>query len=249
MSYTEDDVMKMRLLVDGDGTGDDRKLNILLKTMIRWCNSDDDQQSCEVTYQRMLTQLAGIEWNMTKSQLAADMNKQETDNYSKLHKKVEEGILSAQKEIDETKAELTEAKRIRKNRMEYDALAKVITTHPDRETSQNRIEQLQTEQKLLEEREVKLEEKLDIRKKQFHVLVSSIHQLQDLLAADDELSQKTGTTLQMFSGLYIILFQKMYPRTVPSVMIQTLIMSNRKILSIAAFYEPLINDYISKHPV
>ena len=48
MSYTEDDVMKMRLLVDGDGTGDDRKLNILLKTLIRWCNADDDQQSCEV---------------------------------------------------------------------------------------------------------------------------------------------------------------------------------------------------------
>ena len=69
-------------------------------------------------------------------------------------------------------------------------------THPDRETSQNRIEQLQIEQKLLEERECKLEEKLDIRKKQFHVLVSSIHQLQDLLAADEELSQKTGLLLR-----------------------------------------------------
>ena len=76
--------------------------------------------------------------------------------------------------------------------MEYDALAKVITTHPDRETSHNRIEQLQAEQKQLEEKEVKLEKKLDIRKKQFHVLVSSIHQLQDLLSADDEASQKTG---------------------------------------------------------
>ena len=69
-------------------------------------------------------------------------------------------------------------------------------THPDRETSQNRIEQLRIEQKLLEEREGKLEEKLDIRKKQFHVLVSSIHQLQDLLAADEELSQKTGLLLR-----------------------------------------------------
>ena len=191
-SYTEDDVMKMRLLVDGDGTGDDRRLNILLKTLIRWCNSEEDQQTCELTYQRMLTQLAAIEWNMTKSSLAADMNNQESNNYSLLHKKVEDGILSAQKDIDETKAELLEAKRIRKNRMEYDALAKVISTRPDRETSQNRIEQLQAEQKLLEEKEVKLEAKLDIRKKQFHVLVSSIHQLQDLLSADDEASQKTG---------------------------------------------------------
>ena len=55
MSYTEDDVMKMRLLVDGDGTGDDRRLNILLKTLIRWCNADDDQQNCEV---------GGIFWHL-----------------------------------------------------------------------------------------------------------------------------------------------------------------------------------------
>ena len=38
---------------------------------------------------------------------------------------VEAGIISAREEIDETKAELVEAKRVRKNRMEYDALAKV----------------------------------------------------------------------------------------------------------------------------
>ena len=41
-----------------------------------------------------------------------------------LHKKVEDGITSAKEEIEETKTELVEAKRIRKNRMEYDALAK-----------------------------------------------------------------------------------------------------------------------------
>ena len=93
-SYTEDDVMKMRLLVDGDGTGDDRRLNILLKTLIRWCSSEEDQQTCELTYQRMLTQLAAIEWNMTKSRLAAAMNEAELRNYEGLHQKVEEGIVS-----------------------------------------------------------------------------------------------------------------------------------------------------------
>ena len=38
MSYTEEDVMKMRLLVDGDGTGDDRRLNLLLKTFSNLMN-------------------------------------------------------------------------------------------------------------------------------------------------------------------------------------------------------------------
>ena len=48
MAHTEEDVMKMRLLVDGDGTGDDRRLNMLLKTLIKWCNTEEDQQTCEV---------------------------------------------------------------------------------------------------------------------------------------------------------------------------------------------------------
>ena len=86
--------------------------------------------------------------------------------------------MSAREEIEETKAELVEAKRIRKNRMEYDALAKVIMTHPDRDTSGARLEQVKTEQTQLEEKQIMLEDKLDIRKKQFHVLVSSIHGLQ-----------------------------------------------------------------------
>ena len=34
MASTEEDVMRMRLLVDGDGTGDDRRLNMLLKALV-----------------------------------------------------------------------------------------------------------------------------------------------------------------------------------------------------------------------
>ena len=183
--------MKMRLLIDGDGTGDDRRLNMLLKALIKWCSAEDDQHTCELQYQRMLTQLAGIEWNMTKSRMAAAMNQAELENYEVLHQKVESGITEARGEIEGTKADLAEAKRVRKNRMEYDALAKVITTHPDRETSEARIEALRQEQKQLEEREVKLDQKLDIRKKQFHVLVSAIHQMQDLLDNDQD-NCKTG---------------------------------------------------------
>ena len=128
------------------------------------------------------------------------MNQSELENYSVLHEKVEAGITEARQEIEETKAELVEAKRVRKNRMEYDALAKVILTHPDRDSSAQRIEQLKLEQKQLEERELKLEQKLDIRKKQFHVLVSSIHQMQDLLANDED--RQTGESFHYYSAKY-----------------------------------------------
>lgn len=34
-----DEVIRKRLLIDGDGAGDDRRINVLLKSVTKWCNS------------------------------------------------------------------------------------------------------------------------------------------------------------------------------------------------------------------
>jgi len=190
----EEEVMRMRLLVDGDGLGDDRRLNMMLKALVKWCNSDnEDAASCEQTYHRMLTQLASIEWSMAKSRQAEAMNLAEQAHYETVHKEVEEGIVRAKTEIEETKEELAQAKLVRKNRMEYDALAKIIQSHPDRESSSQRLASVQEELAQLTQRETQLQENLETRKKQFHVLVSAIHQMQDLLAEDEEEGPKSGS--------------------------------------------------------
>lgn len=41
--HIPEDVIRRRLLIDGDGTGDDRRLNVLLKSLIKWCNSSDEK--------------------------------------------------------------------------------------------------------------------------------------------------------------------------------------------------------------
>lgn len=41
--FIVEDVIRRRLLIDGDGTGDDRRLNVLLKTLIKWCNTTDEK--------------------------------------------------------------------------------------------------------------------------------------------------------------------------------------------------------------
>ena len=46
-------------------------------------------RTTEVQYQRMQTQLGGIELNMTKSRMAAAMNQDELENHEQLHYKVE----------------------------------------------------------------------------------------------------------------------------------------------------------------
>ena len=77
-----------------------------------------------------------------------------------------------------TKEDLVQARKIRRNRMEYDALAKVICKNPDRETLGNKLEEIKAEIERLKKAEDALDEKLEMRKKHFHVMINSIHQLQ-----------------------------------------------------------------------
>ena len=81
-----------------------------------------------------------------------------------------------------------QARKVRRNRMEYDAMAKVINKNPDRFTQGSKIEDIKLEIEHLKLTEATLEDKLESRRKHFHVLVQSIHNLQSLLDADNEIS-------------------------------------------------------------
>lgn len=126
--FTEE-VIRRRLLIDGDGTGDDRRINMLLKSFIKWINSPDVDNTL---HERMLSQLAQCEFAQKKSRLVSNMSQEELQSYEQLSKEIEVQIEKAKEDIEKTKVELQDAKRVRKNRIEYDVLAKVISEQPDR---------------------------------------------------------------------------------------------------------------------
>ena len=115
------------------------------------------------------------------------MNTAEQQHYDDLYNQIEEGIVSAKKDIEATKKELQEARQIRRNKMEYDALAAIIQTQPDRKSNQEKLSLLRQELEASECECRKLEVKLEQRRKQFHLLISTIQGLQQLLT-DDEAS-------------------------------------------------------------
>ena len=39
-----DDIIKRKLLIEGDGGNDDRRVNSLLKTFIKWCQSSESTE-------------------------------------------------------------------------------------------------------------------------------------------------------------------------------------------------------------
>ena len=113
--------------------------------------------------------------------------------------KIEKEISKAKEEIAQCKLELQKAKKVRKNRQEYDALAKIIEKHPDRKQSQAETDALKEELSNFEETKNQLARKLDIRSKQLHALIHSIHVLQQVLDEDETLpsSQKSSEMMEI----------------------------------------------------
>ncbi|EGI58838.1 LisH domain-containing protein ARMC9 [Acromyrmex echinatior] len=115
---------------------------MLLKSFIKWINSSDVDNTL---HERMLSQLAQCEFAQKKSRLVSNMSREELKSYENLSKEIEVQIEKAKEDIEKTKAELQDAKRVRKNRIEYDVLAKVINEQPDRLETHIKLETLQQE--------------------------------------------------------------------------------------------------------
>ena len=97
-AMTDDEVIRKRLLTDGDGAGDDRRINLLVKSFIKWCNSGSQEEGYS-QYQRMLSTLSQCEFSMGKTLLVYDMNLREMENFEKIYKEIECSIAGAHKKL------------------------------------------------------------------------------------------------------------------------------------------------------
>jgi len=184
MAVTEDDIIRRRLLYDGDGTGDEKRITSILKTIVKWSTADCEEDERNLTYQKIIALLHQCEYSITKHHLAFLMNIKEQENYEKLYNHIKEKIIEARDEINTCKEELKQAKVVRKNKQEYDALAKIIEKHPDRKLTKDEISTLQVDIHELNEKKQSLIQKLEVRQKQFHVLIYSVQLLQQIINDD-----------------------------------------------------------------
>lgn len=98
-----DDIIKRRLTIDGEGVGDDRKINLLLKTFTRWCNATEEKDDASLTQDRLLTQLSHNEFSVLKSELSEKMIDAELKNYKKVSENISENIELVNEQIEKSK--------------------------------------------------------------------------------------------------------------------------------------------------
>lgn len=174
-------------MIDGDGTGDDRRLNVLIKTIIKWSNSTDESPAeKQIIFDKMLGQLCQCEFALKRSLLLSKTNTKQLEKYHTLQDKLEEKIQEVKLLIEESKNNLAQAKVLKQNRMMYDLMAQSIEQHPARKDTNQRLENLKAELHQLREEQKSLEQKLDLKRKQFFVLVSSANMLKEMLDEPDD---------------------------------------------------------------
>ncbi|XP_065223118.1 THO complex subunit 7 homolog [Planococcus citri] len=183
----DEEVIKRRLLIDGDGTGDDRRLTFVLKTFVKWCNSDNESpRDDKIIQERLLSQLSQCEYVFEKSRISSKMNETELNNHGKSADEIKKDIEKTKLEIQKAKEDLQKAKIYRKNRIEYEVIANVIDKQPERKEMNEKLVAIKKELTSLEETKQQLDKKLEMRRKHFHVLVASLNQLQALLDYEEK---------------------------------------------------------------
>lgn len=95
--------------------------------------------------EKMLVHLNLCEHAMKKSQAVSLMNAEEMLIYDSMSSEIDYNIKNTKTEIEHAKEELKKAKTIRRNRMEYDVLAKLIIQHPPRTETTKRLDDLKDE--------------------------------------------------------------------------------------------------------
>lgn len=197
----DDEIIKKKLLIDGDGIGDDKRINLLLKNLIKWCdqksNSDDNRQQTvnyeeeTLNYEKLIALVGQCEHALNKSTLFQEMNQFEMNYYDELALKIQQTIEQTQIKIKKLKYELEDAKIVKKNKLAYDEHADIIFQHPARQRTLKLIEQINNEIERLNEIKQILEANFESKKKQFKVLMNDLNELEASLNSNqDEINRE-----------------------------------------------------------
>ncbi|VDK87766.1 unnamed protein product [Litomosoides sigmodontis] len=146
-----------KLVADGDGGGDDRRFVTFLTLLLKLIKEPELSQSL---LPRVMKTLDAAETAMKKQVLISAMNERQIQDYATLTNHIEQEIVKANEKMAAAKRELTVAKGMRKNKEEYELLAKMIEKVPSRPETTRKLEIIKKELEELHEKQRNLEAKV-----------------------------------------------------------------------------------------
>lgn len=172
----EDDIIiKHRLLTRTTTTRGEPPLKKLQKKFTAFAveveKEADNHGDCERLAKAFLQELNTFEIPLLKSKAVIDANIREKENFNELKNEINRQIVLAQDDIEDLKKQLEESKIERKHKEECEAIRKLIAMHPPRSETQKAITELEQEIASLEVENTASSRTLELRKKQFSLLL------------------------------------------------------------------------------
>ncbi|KAJ8975442.1 hypothetical protein NQ317_014200 [Molorchus minor] len=181
----DEQIIKRKLMFDGEGTGDDRRITLIQKMIVKWIGTEyQSQKENEVIYNNILSQLSLLEHSRQKSELIKSNNEKQLAIYRQYQNEITKDITSINKAINTSKFILTKVKYEKHQKVTYNMIAKDIVAQSPRKENIKCVEQLQLNINHLKEARKNLEHVFNLWRKHFVVLLTSAHQMRFML--DDE---------------------------------------------------------------
>ncbi|KAF5190982.1 Tho complex subunit 7a [Thalictrum thalictroides] len=181
----DDAIIKHRLLTRTTTTRGEPPLKKLQKKFVSLAlevDKDADNYSvCEKLYKAFLQEITTFELPLLKSKAVTDANLREKGNFNELQEGLHRQILQAQSDIEDLKKQLEERKIERQQKEECEAIRKLIAMQPPRSETQKMITELEKEIAILEAENTAGSRTLELRKKQFSLLLHVVDELQNTI--------------------------------------------------------------------
>ncbi|KAM3175647.1 hypothetical protein ACTXT7_008087 [Hymenolepis weldensis] len=181
---SDDAIIKRKLLIEGESGIDDKRFALLLKDYLHWAASEDAADGGDNAYQAMLEKIFQCENAVEQAYLIQIMNLEQANRYTDLLEEIDKSIKKAQVDIMKERERLKEARVIRKNRQEYHNLAKVVKEYPERQETLKKLQKMKVELNNLQNIDKMYDERINLRKKQFHLFLVALRDLQKIIEQD-----------------------------------------------------------------
>lgn len=128
--------------------------------------------------------LYGLEVN--KAELVAKACEEQLSYSAEIEKSIRERVVSTEASIDALAQELAHAKEVRQHKEEYEALAKVVNKHSAKAKTRQEQEVVEGRLTELQREHDQLRDEVDLRNRQFTLLLQTIHDLHLTIGEDDQ---------------------------------------------------------------
>ncbi|GMH18470.1 hypothetical protein Nepgr_020311 [Nepenthes gracilis] len=188
--HEDDIIIKHRLLTRTTTTRGEPPLKKLQKKftalVLEIEKESDNYADCERLAKALLQELNTFEIPLLKSRAVIDANLREKENFDEMKNEINRQIVQVQAEIEDLKKQLEESKIERQHKEECEAIRKLIAMQPPRSETQNIITELEKEIASLEAENAAGSRLLELRKKQFALLLHVVDELQATIDEDQK---------------------------------------------------------------